>query len=81
MKGEGRVNGEAGQKIQEIVHQHPGEWLAIAVTAEEAGRPKAGRLVCHAKDRHEVWRRTRNQRRLYIVYAGPVLKEGYAAAF
>ena len=29
----------------------------------------------------EVWRRTRNWKRLYIVYAGPPLKKGYAAAF
>jgi hypothetical protein len=38
-------------------------------------------LVCHAKDRDEVWRKTKGRKRLYIVFAGPALKEGYAAAF
>jgi hypothetical protein len=69
------------QSVEDIVGQHPDEWLAIDVTAEAAGRPKAGRLVFHAKDADEVWRRTRSRKRLYIVYAGPALKEGYAAAF
>jgi len=67
--------------IQELIEQHPDEWLAIDVKAEEGGRPKAGALVYHAKDRDEVWRKTKRLRRLYIVYAGPPLKEGYAAAF
>jgi hypothetical protein len=67
--------------IQELIEQHPEEWLAIAVKAEEEGRPKAGTLVYHAKDHDEVWQKTRRLRRLYIVYAGPALKEGYAAAF
>jgi len=38
-------------------------------------------LVCHAKDRDEVWQKAKERRRLYILYAGPALKEGYAAAF
>ena len=67
--------------IEELIEHYPDEWLAIAVTAEAAGRPTSGRLVCHAKDPEEVWRRTRNWKRLYIVYAGPPLKKGYAAAF
>jgi len=67
--------------IEELIEHYPDEWLAIAVTAEAGGRPTSGRLVCHAKDPEEVWRRTRNWKRLYIVYAGPPLKKGYAAAF
>ncbi len=67
--------------IQELIEQYPDEWLAIDVKAEEGGRPKSGELVYHAKDRDEVWRKTRSRRRLYVVYAGPALKEGYAAAF
>jgi len=67
--------------IQQLIEHYPDEWLAIAVTAEAGGRPKSGRLVCHAKDPEEVWRRTRSRKRLFIVFAGPPLKEGYAAAF
>ncbi len=69
------------RSIQELIEQYPDEWLAIDVKAEKGGQPKAGELVCHSKDRDEVWRKTRARRRLYIVYAGPALKEGYAAAF
>jgi len=69
------------RSIQQLIEQYPNEWLPINVKAEEGGQPKAGELVCHVKDRDEVWRKTRNRRRLYIVYAGPALKEGYAAAF
>ncbi len=67
--------------IQELIDQYPGEWLAIDVKAELGGQPTAGELVWHARDRDEVWQKTKSRRRLYIVYAGPALKEGYAAAF
>ena len=67
--------------IRKLIDRYPEEWLAIDVAAEEGGQPKTGKLVHHSKDRDEVWRKTRNRRRLYIVYAGPALKEGYAAAF
>ena len=69
------------RSIQELIEQYPDEWLAIDVKAEAEGRPKAGKLVYHAKDRDEVWQRTKGRKRLYIVYAGPALKDGYAAAF
>jgi hypothetical protein len=72
---------EIMRSIQEFIEQYPGEWLAIDVAAEAEGQPKAGKLVYHAKDRDEVWRKTKSRRRLYIVFAGPALKEGYAAAF
>ena len=67
--------------IEELIKQYPEEWLAIHVKVEAGGQPTAGELVYHAKDREEVWRKTRSRRRLYIVYAGAALKEGYAAAF
>lgn len=67
--------------IQELIEKYPEEWLAIEVETEDAGQPRAGKLVYHAKDRDKVWKETRGRRRLYILYAGPPLKEGYAAAF
>ena len=69
------------RSIQKLIEQYPDEWLAIDVKAEVEGRPKAGEVIYHAKDRDEVWRKTKGRKRLYIVYAGPALKEGYAAAF
>ena len=68
-------------KIKQLIEQHPKEWLAIAVTAEQDGRPAGGELVYHSKDRAEVWRKTKDQKRLYIIYAGPALEKGYVAAF
>ena len=67
--------------IQKLIEQYPEEWLAIDVKVESEGQPQKGVLVCHAKDQEEVWQTTKHRRRLYIVYAGPPLKEGYAAAF
>jgi hypothetical protein len=69
------------RRIKELIEQYPGEWLAIDVKAEEGGRPTAGELVYHAQDREALWQKTKSRRRLYIVYAGPALKKGYAAAF
>ena len=69
------------QTIQKLIDQYPDEWLAIDVKGEEEGRPKAGKLVYHTRDRDEVWQKTRRRKRLYIVYAGPPLKKGYVAAF
>lgn len=67
--------------IQELLKEHPEEWLAIEVTEEQDGQPHAGKLIYHARDREEVWQKTKDRRRLYITYAGPALKKGYAAAF
>ena len=69
------------RSIQEFIDQYPDEWLAIDVKVEEGGRPKSGELICRSKDRDEVWRKTKDRKRVYIVYAGPAFKEGYVAAF
>lgn len=60
---------------------HQGEWLAIEVTEEADGQPSEGKLIYHSPVREEVWEKTRERKRLYITYAGPPLKEGFAAAF
>ena len=75
------MNTESVNLIQELVRQHPGEWLAIQVSREREGQPEAGELVYHSPDKDEVWRKTAKRPRLFILYAGPPLKEGYAAAF
>lgn len=67
--------------IQELIEEHPEEWLAIQVTEEEDGQPAAGQLIYHSTDREDVWQKTKDHKRVYIVYAGPPLKEGHAAAF
>ena len=71
----------SAEDVKELIQRHSGEWLAINVQTETGGQPKAGRLVCHARDPGSVWRKTKSRRRLYSVYAGPPLEHGYAAAF
>lgn len=68
-------------KIDELIENHYGEWLAIEVTEEEDGTPTQGTLIHHSPERKDVWEKTKDRKRLYITYAGPSLKEDYAAAF
>lgn len=67
--------------IEELKEQHQNEWLAIDVTQSRDGEPLEGELVYHSAHRDEVWEKTKDQEKLYITFAGPPLKEGYAAAF
>ena len=67
--------------IEELIQTHPSEWLAIEVTEEREGQPYAGKLIYHSTDRDDVWAKTKEYKRLYLCYAGPALKKGYAAAF
>lgn len=68
--------------IQELKEAYKGEWLAIAVVHAEGYEPQEGELIYHSKDREDVWRRIKHdRRRIYITYAGAFLEEGYAAAF
>ncbi len=69
------------QEIEELKEQYKDEWLAIEVTKEENTTPVEGKLICHSSEREEVWNKTKDMQRVYIFYAGPPLKEGYAAAF
>jgi hypothetical protein len=70
------------RSIQSIKKAYEGEWLAIAVTKKGKTGPEEGELICHSKNEEEVWRRVKGDERLvYVTYAGPLLDEGYAAAF
>lgn len=68
-------------RIESLMKQHANEWLAIQVTKYHDGQPLEGELVYHSPHRDEVWEKTKDKKKLYIAYAGPPLKEGYAAAF
>ena len=69
-------------RIEEIRESYAGEWLAIAILEESKGKPAEVELVCHSGDKDEVWKEIRgDSRRIYVTYAGPMLREGYAAAF
>ena len=68
--------------IEQLKEDHNGEWLAIAVTKKNIEGPLEGDLLFHSADRGAVWRAIRGDRRnIYVTFAGPILEEGYAAAF
>lgn len=68
--------------IEILKEAHPGEWLAIAIPEYMEAHSADGELVCHSPDEREVWRRIKGDRRhIYVIFAGPLLPEGYAAAF
>ncbi len=69
-------------KIREFERDYRGEWLAIEVEKEGVMGPEEGKLLFHAKDRDAVWQRIKMYpQNVYVMYAGPPLKKGYAAAF
>lgn len=70
-------------KIKDLKKKYKGEWLAIEVTEERGGEPVEGKLILHKKDRESLWKKVpqRKDKLIYITYAGPPLKKGYAAAF
>jgi len=70
-------------KIAELKKKYKGEWLAIAVTKEQNGEAVEGELLLHLREREELWKQVpmSKDRIVYVTYAGPLLDEGYAAAF
>ena len=70
------------RSIREIKDSYQGEWLAIVVEREGPRGPEEGQLVCHSRDRDDVWRSIKSdERRIYVTFSGPMLEEGYAVAF
>ncbi len=69
-------------KIEQLIKEDEGEWLAIAVTKENIEGPFEGDLLFHSVDRSAVWESIKGDRRhIYVTFPGPMLKEGHAAAF
>lgn len=68
--------------IEQLKEEHKGEWLAITVTNRTVDGPTEGELISHSTNRTHVWKTIRNDpRHIYITFAGPMLEEGFAAAF
>jgi hypothetical protein len=69
-------------KIERLKKEYPGEWLAIEVEEENDSGPTSGKLISHHLDHDKIWEEiTRDERRIYVTYAGPPIEKGYAAAF
>ena len=65
-------------KIEELKKKYKGEWLAIKITNEKEGLPIEGEIMDHDKDRKQLHEKTREIDDLMILYAGKIVKEGYA---
>lgn len=69
--------------IEELKQQHAGEWLAVEVTRADQSTPLEGVLLDHDRNRRDLLERVQLSREkdIAIFFAGPPLKEGYAALF
>ena len=68
--------------IGELKEKHKGEQLAIEIRKEDITGLLEGEIVYHSRDRDEVWEKIKgDKRRLYVPYAGPLIKEGYGTTF
>jgi len=73
-------------KIEDIEREHKNKWLVVNITKEnKLHEPVEGDIIFETDERHEAWnfakKFTKTKTDLAIFFAGPPLKEGYAACF
>ena len=66
--------------LKDVKQQYAGEWLAFLVTEEAPTGELFGQLIAHNPDRRELHRELREKqvKQVYVTFAGPVVKPGYA---
>ena len=66
--------------LERVKQQHAGQWLAFLVTEETSAGELLGHLIAHNRDRRELHRELRERKvnQVYVTFAGPVVKAGYA---
>lgn len=66
--------------LKDVKQQYAGEWLAFLVTEEAPTGELFGQLIAHNTDRRELHRELREKqvKQVYVTFAGPVVKPGYA---
>jgi len=66
--------------LEEVKRQYAGQWLAFQVTEESSTGELLGHLIAHNLDRRELHRQLRQGEvaNVYVTFAGPVVKPGYA---
>lgn len=67
-------------KLQDAKQQYNGQWLAFLVTEETPTGELFGQVIAHNSDRRELHRELREKKvkQVYVTFAGPVVKPGYA---
>jgi len=70
-------------KVRHFLKRYKNEWLVIEVTKRnDFGIPEEGRLLFHSANREEAWKHVpKTKKCIQVIYAGAVLKKGYAAVF
>lgn len=66
--------------LEDAKQQYAGEWLAFLVTEDTPTGELFGQLMAHNPDRRELHRELREKqvKQVYVTFAGPVVKPGYA---
>jgi len=66
--------------LQDAKQQYVGEWLAFLVTEETPSGELFGQVIVHNLDRRELHRELREKKvkQVYVTFAGPPVKPGYA---
>ena len=69
-------------RIHDLKEAYKSEWLAIEILKDSPAGLLEGELIYHSKNMPDVWKQIKgDKRRIYVTYAGPLLEEGFAAAF
>ncbi|MDP6455649.1 MAG: hypothetical protein QF898_20395 [SAR202 cluster bacterium] len=67
--------------IEQLKEQYEGEWLAIAYDDYGTEGPQEGELIIHSLDEIVVWKAIKgDHRKIYVIYAGPLIDEDTAIA-
>lgn len=66
--------------LGQVKQQYAGQWLAFLVMEETPAGELLGQLLAHHPDRRELHRQLREKavEQVYVTFAGPVVKPGYA---
>lgn len=66
--------------LEQMKQRYVGQWLAFLVSEETPTGELLGQLIAHNRDRRELHRELREKKveRVYVTFAGPVVKPGYA---
>lgn len=66
--------------LEQMKRQHAGQWLAFLVMEETPTGELLGQLLAHHSDRRELHRQLREKKvdQVYVTFAGPAVKPGYA---
>jgi hypothetical protein len=67
-------------RLEQMKQEYVGQWLAFLVTEETTTGEIKGQLLAHHPDRRELHHQLRAKgiKQVYVTFAGPVVKPGYA---